>query len=215
MIVAAVLIAVGYFAGPAVRRRAKGKRISAGKYRVEFVCDGDSLRLANGAEVRLVGIDAPDDKDHRMHYADEARVFAKKLLEGKTIRIVLATDPVDTYGRNLAYVYIEKDGKDMFVNLELVKLGYAYAWPYKPNWAHRKEILAAQKEAQEKRRGLWVYRPKKSRAYVVEMGPKFSLTHRPSCAKLKRSHKKKVDFTNRLDALNHNGGSPPCRQCKP
>lgn len=32
-------------------------------YTVERVVDGDTLRLANGAEVRLLGIDAPDKKE--------------------------------------------------------------------------------------------------------------------------------------------------------
>jgi micrococcal nuclease len=213
LVLAIILILLGYLARNATETRQRSEeQVPAGIYVVKKVKDGDSLTLANGAEVRLVGIDTPE-KDSPL--ADKARQFARELLEGSTIRLVPAKEPMDRYKRNLAYIFIESEDGEILVNAEIVKLGYAYAWPYKPNFAHREEIFSAQKEAQTAKRGLWARSPKKSKYYFVLEGSRYSLTHRPRCSKVKNSKLKKARFQNRLEALNHNDGSPPCRECTP
>ena len=215
LIVAILLAFLGYFARQTTRQQAPtGKPLPAGTYTVARVYDGDSLALDNGAKVRLVGIDAPDGK-YYMHYADQSRSRAKKLLEGESVRLVPAEEPTDKYKRTLAYLYIDKDGTEVFVNAELARLGLAYAFPYEPNKLHAEEILAAQKEAQQSRRGLWNRKPKESPYYIVESSTRFSLTHRPDCRSLEKSKHKQEQFDNRLEALNHNQGAPPCRHCQP
>jgi endonuclease YncB( thermonuclease family) len=216
LIVAIVLILLGYFARESARQQAPpaGGSLAAGTYVVARVYDGDSLMLENGAKVRLAGIDAPDAK-YYMHYADQSRTRAKKLLEGATVRLVPAEEPLDRYKRTLSYLYLDEDGVEVFVNAELARLGLACAFPYEPNTMHADEIIAAQREAQRTRRGLWNRSPKKAPHYTVETGPKFSLTHRPDCRKLAKSQHEKKRFDKRLEALNHNRGAPPCRHCQP
>lgn len=210
-----MLMLLGLVTRPAVRRRPNStRRASPGSHAVLRVLDGDSLILDDGGEVRLAGINAPDKKWDEC-FADEARTFAKKLMEGKTVRLSLATEPVDKYGRNLAYAFMEGKGEEVFVNEELIRLGFAYANPHRPNWRHRERLLAAQKEAQASHRGLWAMTPAQCRHYVVETGPAFSLTHRPGCVRLTSSKYPVKQFESRLDALNHDWGAPPCRTCKP
>ena len=213
LMVVIALILLGYGTKQAKQgRRAGGARVSGGNYLVEYVYDGDSLRLENGAEVRLVGIDTPE-KGREM--SDEGRNFAKDMLESRTVRLVSAEEPVDKYGRNLAYLYLTTAQGELLVNAEMARLGYAYAWPYKPNTTHSAEILAAQKEAQAAHRGLWARKPGKSGYYLVERRRKYSLTHRPNCPKLKGSNNSTRRFDNRLQAINSEGGAPPCRDCRP
>ncbi len=216
LIVAIILALLGYFARETTRREPppSDKPLAAGTYVVARVYDGDSLALENGAKIRLAGIDAPDAK-YYMHYADQSRTRTKKLLEGATIRLVPAEEPLDSYKRTLAYVYLQQNGGEVLVNAELARLGLAYAFPYESNTRHADEIIAAQKEAQRSRRGLWNRSPEKETHYIVETGPKFSLTHRPDCRKLAKSKNEKKRFDNRLEAMNHNRGAPPCRHCQP
>ena len=42
-----------------------------------------------------------------------------------------------------------------FVNLELVKQGFATSYSYPPDIKYQKEFLAAEEEAREAKRGLW------------------------------------------------------------
>ncbi|OGG30158.1 hypothetical protein A2973_04620 [Candidatus Gottesmanbacteria bacterium RIFCSPLOWO2_01_FULL_49_10] len=71
--------------------------------RVVDVPDGDSLDLADGRRVRLLGIDAPE-KGRCM--AGEARIKLVELAQGKHVRL---KDIVkDAYGRQLAIVIVEE-----------------------------------------------------------------------------------------------------------
>ena len=52
----------------------------------------------------------------------------------------------------MAYVYL--DG--VFINLEMVRAGYAVVYTVAPDVAHADEYLAAEREARAEGRGLWV-----------------------------------------------------------
>ncbi|MCX6791988.1 MAG: thermonuclease family protein [Candidatus Gottesmanbacteria bacterium] len=70
--------------------------------RVTAVPDGDSLQLADGRRVRLLGIDAPEIG---RCLADEARDELRSLVLGKHVR--LKDIVTDDYGRVLAIVIVE------------------------------------------------------------------------------------------------------------
>ena len=61
------------------------------------------------------------------------------------------TSDKDIYGRLLRYVYVN----DIFVNAELVRQGYAYARAYPPDLKYQDYLEAAEKEARQKKRGIW------------------------------------------------------------
>jgi endonuclease YncB( thermonuclease family) len=180
-------------------------------YSVATVIDGDSLRLTNGAEVRLVGIDAPDKKEG-MFYADEARQFAKELLEGRQIKLLFDREKTDRYDRFLAYVLYRDGEGEKVANIEIVRAGCAYAYSFKPNIAREKEIIAAQKEARQKVLGVWKRQVKKEKEYIVDWGANFGLTHKPWC--------KRIGGGGRIQKVKtreegFDMGAPPCRTCQP
>jgi endonuclease YncB( thermonuclease family) len=72
---------------------------------------------------------------------------------GKAVTLERDVANNDWYGVMPRYVY----AGDEFINLELVREGYARAIDVKndPNIAHKAELLAAQAEAQAAGRGLW------------------------------------------------------------
>lgn len=125
------------------------------------VIDGDTIEIENGERVRYIGIDTPETVDPRKPvqcFGVEASKKNKELVEGKTVRLEKDISETDKYGRLLRYVYVDpstSSGQAMFVNLELVKQGFAFSYTYPPDVKHQTEILAAEKEAREVNRGLW------------------------------------------------------------
>lgn len=128
--------------------------------KVKRVVDGDTILLDNGERVRLLAVNTPESVHPRKpveFFGKEASAFTKKMLEGEKVLLVYdqnsaATKHRDRYGRLLAYVYRERDNLDF--NAELVKQGYAFAYTRFPT-ERGDEFLKYQREAKNKKRGLW------------------------------------------------------------
>jgi micrococcal nuclease len=69
------------------------------------------------------------------------------------VRLVGDVDQRDQYKRLLAYVYRATD--NLFVNLALVRDGYAVPYTFPPNVVHTSEFVAAAAQARDAGRGLW------------------------------------------------------------
>ena len=124
---------------------------------VVSVTDGDTIVVAGGTRVRLIGIDTPETRDPRKPvqcYGKEASAHARALMSvGSGVRLVYDVEHFDRYDRTLAYVYRLSDGA--FVNASLVRDGYAQSYTYPPNVRHADEFVALAREAREAGRGLW------------------------------------------------------------
>ncbi len=124
---------------------------------VESVVDGDTIVVAGGTRVRLIGIDTPETKDPRKPvqcFGREASAFTSSLLQaGTPVRLVYDVERLDRYGRTLAYVYRLADG--LFVNAALVADGYASVATFPPNVAHVDDFTALAAAARDANRGLW------------------------------------------------------------
>jgi micrococcal nuclease len=121
---------------------------------VKRVIDGDTLLLANGERVRLIGVDTPETKHPQkpvQYFGKEAYLFTKRMVEGKEIRLDFDWQRRDRYGRLLAYVYL-MDGT--FLNAEIIKQGYGFAYTKFP-FKCLEEFRRYEREARENRRGLW------------------------------------------------------------
>ena len=147
--------------GSACRTAASPDVAGPGVATVERVVDGDtvSVRLAGRTErVRLLGIDTPESvkADTPIEcFAKEAADRLHGLLPSQvTVRLVRDVEERDRYGRLLAYVYRQPD--DLFVNLDLVRGGYAQLLTYPPNVAHADELRRAAGDARRAGRGLWL-----------------------------------------------------------
>lgn len=123
-------------------------------YRVKRVVDGDTLLLTNGEKVRLIGVDTPETKHPKKpveYFGKEASLFTKRMVEGKEVRLEYDWQRKDKYRRTLAYVYL-LDGT--FLNAEIIKQGYGFAYKRFP-FKYLEEFRRYEKEAREKKRGLW------------------------------------------------------------
>ena len=118
------------------------------------VIDGDTIEIEGGQRVRYIGIDTPETVDPRKPvqcFGVEASNKNKGLVSGKRVRLEKDVSETDKYGRLLRYVYIG----DTFVNLELVKQGYAYASSYPPDVKYQNQFTDAQRLAKKQNKGLW------------------------------------------------------------
>ena len=132
------------------------------EFKVERVIDGDTIILDDGRTVRYIGIDTPERGDP---YYDEATEANHRLVDGKEAKLELGEEEKDHYGRTLAYVYVD----DTFVNVKLVRDGYARAYPYPPNVKYRKLFASAEKEARQKGVGIWSSEPRGRGIDIVEI----------------------------------------------
>lgn len=121
------------------------------------VIDGDTIEVdieGRLYKVRYIGIDTPETVHPTRGeepYGKEACDKNKELVEGKIVELEKDVSETDKYGRLLRYVYV--DG--LFVNAELVRLGYAQVATYPPDVKYQDLFLQLQREAREAGRGLW------------------------------------------------------------
>ena len=94
---------------------------------VSRVIDGDTFELSSGEIIRLICIDSPE-KTQKGY--EEANQFLSDLILNKEPRLEKDVSDKDEYGRLLRYVYVNDSNKEVFVNKELVKQGYATVFPY-------------------------------------------------------------------------------------
>jgi micrococcal nuclease len=125
-----------------------------GDFQITRVIDGDTLEITGGEKVRYIGIDTPEIVDSRKPvqcFGKEASDKNKELVTGKTVRLERDTIDRDRYNRLLRYVYVG----DNFINLELVKQGFARSYFYPPDIKYQDQILQAEQEAKKTKIGLW------------------------------------------------------------
>jgi micrococcal nuclease len=124
-------------------------------HRVIRVVDGDTFIIDGGQSVRMIGMNTPElyprDGSEKDCYAAEATARTIDLIFQKEVELVKDVSNTDKYGRLLRYVYVG----DIFVNLDLVKGGFARVRAYKPDTKHHTELLKAMNIAAEEKRGLW------------------------------------------------------------
>lgn len=115
--------------------------------------------IIDGTEerVRLIGIDTPETKKENTPiecFGLEATAFTQSLLpEGTVVYLERDIEARDAFGRLLAYAYLVDSGT--FVNLEIVRQGYAQPLTIPPNVAHSAEFVDAARAAEASNVGLW------------------------------------------------------------
>jgi micrococcal nuclease len=124
------------------------------------VIDGDTVDLSiagHRQRVRLIGVDTPETKHPRKPvqcFGHEATVFTESLLlPGTKVRLERDAEARDTYDRLLVYLYRQSD--NVFINLELVRQGFARVLTIEPNISYMDRFVAALRDAQSNNRGLW------------------------------------------------------------
>jgi micrococcal nuclease len=129
--------------------------LAEGEYAVARVVDGDTLELAGGAMVRLLGVDTPETVAPNRPvepWGPEAAEFTRAFIAGRPVRLSFDFERHDRYGRHLAYVWRESQ----LLNEELIRAGLTEAitvFPYAQ--AMKDRFRAAQREAKNAKRGIW------------------------------------------------------------
>jgi micrococcal nuclease len=127
------------------------------------IVDGDTIVVVvAGREerVRYIGIDTPESVQPSTPiecFGREASNENERLVEGRTIYLERDVSNTDRFGRLLRYVHVDDPHSDewLFVNLELVRRGYANAVTFPPDVEHETALSTAEREAREAGRGLW------------------------------------------------------------
>lgn len=122
---------------------------------VKRVVDGDTIVVEIGGQeyrVRYIGVDAPESTTRQECYGREAARFNRTLVEGQTVRLERDVSETDRYGRLLRYVYL---ANGEMVNEVIIREGYALARSFPPDVKYQERLREAEREAKQKRRGLW------------------------------------------------------------
>ncbi len=116
----------------------------------------------------MIGVDTPETNDEYRNnqnakrnlidqkrvqlYAAKAKKYLQTTIEGQEVRLEYDWQRQDKFGRTLAYVYRSSD--DLFVNAEIIKQGYGFAYLQFP-FKYSKEFKTYANESKKNRKGLW------------------------------------------------------------
>ncbi len=123
---------------------------------VDRAVDGDTLLLADGHRVRLLGVNTPETKhpDRAAEPMGQAAFeLTQALISEGPVTLEYDRERLDNYRRVLAYVYLA-DGR--MLNHELIERGMSPAvitFPIRSD--RRRMFLDAEREAQHNRLGIW------------------------------------------------------------
>lgn len=124
---------------------------------VAAVLDGATLELGGGRIVRLAGILAPEpplgSAAVDWPLATAARTALEALALGRTVSVAATPSGVDRYGRSVAFVGVV-DGPAS-LSEAMVAIGLARALPAGEAPSCLAALLSREREAREKRLGLW------------------------------------------------------------
>ncbi|KPK97501.1 MAG: hypothetical protein AMK75_07520, partial [Planctomycetes bacterium SM23_65] len=90
---------------------------------VEKVDDANRIILKSGEGVNLIGVAVLPWEIPGL--GQDAHKFVKNLIFERYIRIETDKKEKDAAGWTLGYVFVEKDGKEIFINEELLRRGLA------------------------------------------------------------------------------------------
>ncbi len=124
---------------------------------VAEVVDGDTVVLADGRQVRLVGLQAPKLPLGRPGFrpwplADEAKAALEALVLGRPVTLRYGGRQLDRHGRALAHLF-DADGR--WVQGALLEAGWARVYSFPDNRARVAEMYALERTARAARRGIW------------------------------------------------------------
>ena len=120
------------------------------------IIDGDTFKIDLEGQimsVRIIGVDTPETvHPYRSaeEYGYEASDYLKDLLEGMFVSLSFDEDKTDVYGRLLAYVYMS----EVFVNAEIIKQGYGYAYTKYP-FKYLDDFIKYEEQARSDGVGIW------------------------------------------------------------
>lgn len=125
------------------------------------VIDSQTVTLDDGREVRLIGAlgptpdmpSTPADMSADWPPERQAHAALEALVAGRAVELRFQGRRSDRYGRALAQLFVGGD----WVQKSLVGAGHARAYGLPGNVACLTELLSAERDARDARRGLWAF----------------------------------------------------------
>jgi endonuclease YncB( thermonuclease family) len=124
---------------------------AAAEIRAIEVITGDTIKVEQAGKqflVKYLGLTAPGLDQSA---GKEALARNRELVDGKIIRLEKDVTDADAEGRLLRYVYVG----GIFVNAEMIRLGYARASVLSPDTQYQDLILRLEMDARFAGRGIW------------------------------------------------------------
>lgn len=149
-----------YCAMPGVGQRVVSKQ----------VIDGDTLDLADGRRIRLIGINAPEigrNGNASEPHAQAARKELLRLVKGVELRLLIGDEPQDRYGRTLGHLF-DPGGANIEARLLRQGLGFTVAIP--PNLLLLDCQLQQEQYARAQRLGVWKANPARKASQIDSGG---------------------------------------------
>jgi endonuclease YncB( thermonuclease family) len=140
---------------------AQGVPLDGERARAVEIVDGDTLVLADGRQVRLVGIQAPKLPLGRAGFktwplAERAKAALDALALDRELRLGFGGRRIDRHGRLLAHLYAPgPEGGELWVQGALLEQGMARVYSFADNRSRVAEMLALERAARTARRGIW------------------------------------------------------------
>jgi micrococcal nuclease len=156
--------------GPPTAYFVRAELVRDGAGVVREVVDGDTVILADGREIRLVGIQAPKLPLGRRNFrewplAREAKAALERMVMGKRVTLSFGGRRRDRYRRWLAHLHLETEGGSgtprrgfdnaRWVQGAMLSLGLARVYSFADNRSAIAEMLARERAARAARRGIW------------------------------------------------------------
>jgi endonuclease YncB( thermonuclease family) len=116
------------------------------------VVDARTLVLADGREVRLAAIEVAPPTDAA---GAAAKTALESLTAGQTIELRGPAAETDRYGRLVAHLFVVRDGKERWLQAELIERGHARVAARIGERACAAALLAHEQKARGAKLGLW------------------------------------------------------------
>lgn len=125
--------------------------------------DGEKFKVAidgDDHEVRMIGVDAPEqknDKDLPECYAEESKARLDELLAGKTVYLEQDAEDKDGKDRLWRFVWYQPDsqGEALLLNEQLLAEGFVIGREEEKNTRYAERLATAEKQAKIESLGIW------------------------------------------------------------
>ena len=124
------------------------------RVQIDRVVDGDTVRLASGRSVRLLGINTPElnkSTGQPEPFARQALMALQNLAQKTKAEIAIGVDSQDHYKRLLAHLFFD----DLNAAQHLLERGLGWAVVIEPNIEMADCLFAAERSARDKGEGIW------------------------------------------------------------
>jgi len=123
---------------------------------VQRVTDGDTVVLSDERRVRIIGLNTLElsarTREDRQ-WAQAAKDFLRKLLNGKSVELVVGNETEDQHGRTLGHLVLDNG---VSVAESLVSAGLGVAVAVSPNHLCAYHLQKLEDVARFKKRGIWL-----------------------------------------------------------